>query len=71
MKRKPRRKDLLVVIGRCQDLFGKILGAHSDRNPNRAEDIHRLCNQGFNLCIEAAEQDEPAAQKGPWTREES
>jgi hypothetical protein len=69
MNRKPTRKDLLLVIGRCQTLFGEILGAASDRNPNRAEDIDRLCKKGFNLCIEAAEQDEPVAPNGPWAEE--
>ena len=38
MKRKPTRRDLLIVIGRLQDLIGKATAAHgNDRDPNGFE----------------------------------
>ena len=56
---KPTRRDLLEVIEECQTLFGKISGAFSDRNPNRAADIYRLTEQGLQLCIIARSADTP------------
>lgn len=67
MKRKPTRRDLLVVIGRLQSLFSKLPGAASDRNPNRASDIKRIADAGLNLAIDALEQDDPITHRlGPW-----
>ena len=38
LKRKPTRRDLLVVIGALQDLIGQAIAAHgNDRNPDGFE----------------------------------
>lgn len=45
------RKQLIIALGDCQQLFGQISSAASDRNPNRAADIDKLTKSGFELCI--------------------
>ena len=67
MKRKPTRRDLLVVIGRLQDLIGRSLSTHgNDRNPDGFEQGMRALNDAFQLCIEARRQDPPVKDTGPW-----
>lgn len=53
------RKQLLIALGDCQSLFGRITGAASDRNPNRAEDIENLTSQGFQLCLKIRSSEPP------------
>ena len=53
------RKQLLIALGDCQDLFGQISSAASDRNPNRAADIERLTAKGFKLCVDVRSADPP------------
>ncbi len=59
MKNRPSRLDLLTALSRAQTLFGKVQAAANDRNPNRAEDIKRLTQEGFDLCLSAREFDPP------------
>jgi hypothetical protein len=59
MDKKPTRRELLAVVTECQNLFGEIMAAFSDTNPNRADDITRLTDQGFNLCLKARSFDPP------------
>lgn len=47
-----KRNKLLIALGDCQDLFGQISAAASDRNPNRAADIEKLTAKGFKLCVD-------------------
>lgn len=65
-KRRPTRHDLLVVIGRLQNLFGELAMVAGDRNPDRAHDIDRVQRAGLALCIEASAQDAPVTLSGPW-----
>lgn len=58
---RPTRANLLYVVEQSQGLFGQILSAASDRNPNRAEDIERLTRKGMAMCIAAREHDAPDA----------
>ena len=70
-KRKPTRRDLLVVVGRLQNMFGKLIAAAGDRNPERAKDIADICAQGVELCIEARSYEPPIeGQEGPWGEDE-
>jgi hypothetical protein len=67
-RKRPTRRDLLVVIARCQNLFGQVAAVTSDRNPNRAADIERVWRAGFDLCVEAQSHDEPVDDARPWSR---
>lgn len=67
-KRKPTRRDLLVVIGRIQGLIGSISGTAHDRNPNRAAQLDSLCRYGVKLAIDARSYDNDAA-TGPWAEQ--
>lgn len=64
-RRKPTRRDLLVVIGRLQTLMGAVAGAASDKNPNRASQLLRLSEHGADLAIDARSYD-PPVDGGPW-----
>jgi hypothetical protein len=67
MKRKPTRRDLLIIIGRLQDLNGQIRIVFHDRNPNREEDVQKLLTEQFQLCVEARNWDPPImTDSGPW-----
>jgi hypothetical protein len=69
VKRKPTRRDLLVVVGRLQDLTGEALAKHgNDRNPDGFEQGMLALNEAFQLCIEATAQDPPLKQTGPWAQ---
>lgn len=66
-RRKPTRRDLLVVIGRLQDLIGTAIAHHgNDRDPNGFELGMGALEQGHQLCIDALSQDLPQQQTGPW-----
>lgn len=67
MKRKPTRRDLLIVIGRLQNLFGSVGTAASDQNPNRAHQLQKIAKRGLNVAVEALEQDDPVTPSGPWS----
>jgi len=67
MKRKPTRRDLLVVIGRLQNIIGCAKGiSWNDRDPDRQEHVQAVLKEGFDLCIEVTAQDPPLEPSGPW-----
>jgi hypothetical protein len=67
MKRKPTRRDLLVVIGRLQHLVGLADALNHDRNPNRHAEVHGTLEEALKLCIEVRSQDPPIDHhSGPW-----
>lgn len=66
-RRKPTRRDLLIVIGQLQEIFGFLSGATSDRNPNRMAQLVAGADAGLNRCIEALGMDPPIFKPtGPW-----
>ena len=69
-KRKPTRRDLLIVIGHLQTIIGTAKGiGQNDRNPNRAAQLTGALEAGFNLCLEALSQDKPIYKpSGPWAK---
>ena len=67
-RQKPTRRDMLLVIGRLQDLIGNALAANNDRNPNRLEDTTDALNEAHELCIAARTHDPPLPQKPPNAR---
>lgn len=64
--RKPTRRDLLVVIGRLQNLIGTAMAQNDDRNPNRFSEVEATMRRAHDLCIDARSHDPPLAEKGPW-----
>jgi hypothetical protein len=67
MRRKPTRRDLLVVIGRLQDLVGRVGTAMNDRNPRRADDVAESLGAAHQLCVDARSYDDPINDRhGPW-----
>ena len=67
-RQKPTRRDLLLVIGRLQDLIGNALAANNDRNRNQWEDTTRALTQAHELCVTARAHDPPLPQKPPNAR---
>lgn len=66
-KRKPTRRDLLIVIGRLQNLIGKAIHAYeNDRQFCRATAVREALNPAFDLCVEARSHDWPINNTGPW-----
>jgi hypothetical protein len=71
MKRRPTRRDLLVVIGRLQDLISKASGSHgNDRDPNGFEVGMKTLDKAFSLCVEVLGYDFPIRRSGPWASTE-
>lgn len=67
MKRRPTRRDLLVVIARLQDHIGRAQGYHgNDRDPDGFERGQEELKAAERLCHEAAAQDRPVKVNGPW-----
>lgn len=67
LKRKPTRRDLLVVIGSLQDLIGQAIAAYgNDRNPDGFEQGMDFLAAAHALCVAAASQDPPVNPSGPW-----
>lgn len=66
-KKKPSRRDLLVVIGRLQDMFGTALARNNDRNPERQGEVDAALSFGHHLCIEVRSHDPPLEDSGPWS----
>lgn len=71
-RRKPTRKDLLIVIGRLQDLVGNCKSRNHDRNQNRQAQVDALLDKASKLCILARSQDPPnfGPDRGPWASRE-
>lgn len=66
-RRKPTRRDLLVVIGRLQDLVGKAVQAHGDdRNPDGFQQGMESLEVAHELCIEVRSHEPPVRDTGPW-----
>lgn len=67
MKRRPTRRDLLIVVARPQNLVGRAMACNGDRNPNRSADVQGTLNAALELCIDALGQDPPLEKpNGPW-----
>lgn len=66
LKRKPTRRDLLIVVGRLQCLVGHALSRNHDRNQNRQADVDGTLHEAMRLCIEARSYDPPLKDSGPW-----
>ncbi len=69
-RRRPTRRDLLVVVGRLQDLVGSALICHgNNRDPDGFEKGQQVLQEAFDLCTEARSQDPPIEPpSGPWAR---
>lgn len=66
-KRKPTRRDLLIIVGRLQDLIGDAVAANGDRNINREEDLQNIFKRAHKLCVEVRSYDKPIEKNlGPW-----
>lgn len=67
-RRRPTRRDLLVVIGRLQDLIGETDHRHgNDRDPNGFERGQRALKLAHKLCVDARSFDPPIEDRlGPW-----
>jgi hypothetical protein len=66
-RRKPTRRDLLVVIGRLQDAIGRGLSAYDGEGRFRADAVHNALRPAFDLAVEALAQDPPLdPNTGPW-----
>ncbi len=64
MKKKPTRRDLLIVIGQLQTSIGRIASAaNNDRSQNRIEVVNEESDRAFELCIEARSFDPPIETK--------
>lgn len=72
MLRKPTRRDLLVVVGRLQDLIGQASASHgNDRDPDGFEKGMKHLETAFRLCVNALGHDPPIASTGPWASTEA
>ena len=69
-RRKPTRRDLLVVVSRLQTLIGRAHAcAGNDQDKNRLANTQGVLNEAFELCLAARSQDPPADEDGPWAGE--
>lgn len=67
-RRKPTRRDLLVVIQRLQHAIGSAIGSYmDDRSPSRADNVLGALRPAFDLAIEAQDHDQSVTQTGPWS----
>lgn len=69
-KRRPTRRDLLVVIDRLQNLVGWAMARNNDRNNNRHADVDGTLDYAHRLCVAARSQDPPFEGSGPWAAPE-
>ena len=69
-RRRPTRRDLLVLIGALQDVLGRALSAHhDDRSQNQHGPISKMFEDALATCIEARSHDEPIVTRaGEWGR---
>ena len=66
-KRKPTRRDMLIIIGRLQGEIGRARAANNDRNQNRQAEVDGVLDEALALCIEARGYDPPIMRDtGPW-----
>jgi hypothetical protein len=59
VRSRPTRRDLLIVLGQLQTIFGEAKGVSNDRNPNREHDLQAKLQEGFDLCLGARNFDPP------------
>lgn len=64
--RKPTRRDLLVVIGRLQNMIGEALGQVEPGPNDDVESVRKPLERAHSLCIDSRSYDPPLEQKGPW-----
>jgi hypothetical protein len=68
MRRRPTRRDLLVVIGQLQRLIGEASMHHgNDRDANGFEKGVRVLREAHALCVDARAYDPPIRESGPWS----
>ena len=69
-KRRPTRRDLLIVIGVLQDAIGLARSRYDDdRNPNGLEKGNLVLDKAHELCVRARSGDPPIETRlGPWGR---
>jgi len=66
-KRKPTRRDLLVIITRLQGMIGTAHGEHfNDRSRTAFETAQRILKKAHELCIDARSHEDPVRMTGPW-----
>lgn len=67
-RRKPTRRDLLVIIGRLQGMIGAAKGIHQDdRHPDGFALGQRTLDRAEEWCIKALSYDPPIQKRfGPW-----
>ena len=67
-RRKPTRRDLLVVIGRLQGLIGDInANVWNDQDQHSLEAVDKAIKEAFSLCVESRGWDPPIGNRlGPW-----
>jgi hypothetical protein len=66
-RRRPTRRDLLIVIEQLQDIIGRARGANHDRNPNRFAEVDGLLSAAFDYCLKARNHDPPVGSRpSPW-----
>jgi hypothetical protein len=66
MKRKPTRRDLLIVIGRLHRLIGLATCVDHDRNQNRSAQLRKALSIAHGLCIDARSYDPSTEGRSPW-----
>ena len=60
IKRKPTRRDLLLLIGHLQNQIGDAIGSiRDDQSPDSFEAGLRELHEAHDLCIEARSYDPP------------
>lgn len=58
-RKRPSRRDLLLVIGELQGLIGEIQAVDNDRNQRREDDKQPLFARAHELCVDARSFDPP------------
>jgi hypothetical protein len=67
VKRRPTRRDLLIVIGRLQGAIGRAQAENNDRNPNRFAQVNGVLGAALDLCVDVRGYDPPILKDtGPW-----
>lgn len=69
-RRKPTRRDLLVVIDRVRGIIGTADARNNDRNPNRYADVRGALGEAMQLCMDVSGEDPPMSPSGPWAATE-
>lgn len=67
MRRKPTRRDLLIVIGRLQDMIGSAKGDHqADTDQGGFVRAQKTLDRAFELCVDARSFDDEVPAEGQW-----